>query len=139
DTATFRQAKQFGFSDRQLATMWSTTEIDVRANRKSRGLIPTYKAVDTCAAEFEAYTPYFYSTYEEEDETPPPKDGKKRVRTLGCGPSRIGKGIEFDYCCCHASVALRELGIDSVMVNSNPDTVSTDYDPSDLLFYEPLT
>jgi len=139
DDATFRKAKQFGFSDRQLSTMWGTTEIDVRNNRKARGLVPTYKAVDTCAAEFEAYTPYFYSTYEEEDETPPRKPGKKRVMILGGGPNRISQGIEFDYCCCHASFALRELGIESVMVNSNPETVSTDYDTSDLLFFEPLT
>jgi carbamoyl-phosphate synthase large subunit len=139
DTPTFRKAKQFGFSDRQLATLWGETEIDVRANRKGRGLVPTYKAVDTCAAEFEAYTPYFYSTYEEEDETPPKKPGKRRVMILGGGPNRIGQGIEFDYCCCHASFALRELGIESVMVNSNPETVSTDYDTSDLLFFEPLT
>ncbi|QDU30858.1 Carbamoyl-phosphate synthase large chain [Anatilimnocola aggregata] len=139
DDATFRKAKQFGFSDRQLSTMWGVPEIDVRSNRKARGLVPTYKAVDTCAAEFEAYTPYFYSTYEEEDETPPRKPGKKRVMILGGGPNRIGQGIEFDYCCCHASFALRELGIESVMVNSNPETVSTDYDTSDLLFFEPLT
>jgi carbamoyl-phosphate synthase large subunit len=139
DDATFRQAKQYGFSDRQLATLWGATEIDVRNNRKQRGLVPTYKAVDTCAAEFEAYTPYYYSTYEEEDETPTKKPGKKRVMILGGGPNRIGQGIEFDYCCCHASFALRELGIESVMVNSNPETVSTDYDTSDLLFFEPLT
>ncbi len=139
DTPTFRQAKQYGFSDRQLATIWGMTEIDVRNNRKSRGLVPTYKAVDTCAAEFEAYTPYFYSTYETEDETPQARPDKKRVMILGGGPNRIGQGIEFDYCCCHASFALRELGIESVMVNSNPETVSTDYDTSDLLFFEPLT
>ena len=101
-------------------------------------MLPTYKSVDTCAAEFEAYTPYFYSTYESEDETPP-KGDRDRVIVLGGGPNRIGQGIEFDYCCCHASFALRELGIESVMVNSNPETVSTDYDTSDLLFFEPLT
>jgi carbamoyl-phosphate synthase large subunit len=95
--------------------------------------------VDTCAAEFEAYTPYYYSTYEDEDETPPKKPGKRRIMILGGGPNRIGQGIEFDYCCCHASFALREMGIESIMVNSNPETVSTDYDTSDLLFFEPLT
>ena len=99
----------------------------------------TFKSVDTCAAEFEAYTPYYYSTYEDEDETPPKPAGQKRIMILGGGPNRIGQGIEFDYCCCHASFALRELGIQSIMVNSNPETVSTDYDTSDLLFFEPLT
>jgi carbamoyl-phosphate synthase large subunit len=139
DSATLRRAKQFGFSDRQLATLWRTSEMDVREHRKSRGIVPTYKSVDTCAAEFEAYTPYYYSTYEDEDETPRKAPGKQRVMILGGGPNRIGQGIEFDYCCCHASFALRELGIESVMVNSNPETVSTDYDTSDLLFFEPLT
>ena len=97
------------------------------------------RSVDTCAAEFEAYTPYYYSTYEDEDEVPPKTPGKKRIMILGGGPNRIGQGIEFDYCCCHASFALRELGIESIMVNSNPETVSTDYDTSDMLFFEPLT
>ncbi len=137
-TELLRQAKEYGFSDRQLATMWQCSEMEVRAMRKDRGVIPTYKSVDTCAAEFEAYTPYYYSTYEQEDETPP-KGDKKRIMILGGGPNRIGQGIEFDYCCCHASFALREMGIESVMVNSNPETVSTDYDTSDLLFFEPLT
>ena len=139
DDATLRLAKQFGFSDRQLATLLHATEMDVRAERKRRGIVATFKSVDTCAAEFEAYTPYYYSTYEEEDETPPRKPGQRRVMILGGGPNRIGQGIEFDYCCCHASFALRELGIQSIMVNSNPETVSTDYDTSDLLFFEPLT
>jgi carbamoyl-phosphate synthase large subunit len=139
DDATLRRAKQFGFSDRQLAVIWNTTEIDVRRHRKSRGIVVTFKAVDTCAAEFEAYTPYYYSTYEDEDETPAKKPDKRRVVILGGGPNRIGQGIEFDYCCCHASFALKELGIESIMVNSNPETVSTDYDTSDLLFFEPLT
>ena len=139
DDATLRKAKQFGFSDRQLATLWDTSEMSVREERKRRGIVATFKAVDTCAAEFEAYTPYYYSTYEEEDEIPPKPPGKRRVVILGGGPNRIGQGIEFDYCCCHASFALRELGIESVMVNSNPETVSTDYDTSDLLFFEPLT
>jgi carbamoyl-phosphate synthase large subunit len=139
DTAMLRQAKRFGFSDRQLATIWGTADMNVRAERKRRGIEATFKAVDTCAAEFEAYTPYYYSTYEDEDETPPKKPGKRRVMILGGGPNRIGQGIEFDYCCCHASFALREEGIESIMVNSNPETVSTDYDTSDLLFFEPLT
>ncbi len=134
-----RRAKRMGFSDRQLAYWWDSTEADVRANRKRRGIEATFKQVDTCAAEFEAYTPYFYSTYESEDETPAKQPGKKRVMILGGGPNRIGQGIEFDYCCCQASYALEELGIESIMVNSNPETVSTDYDTSDLLFFEPLT
>ncbi len=138
DATTMRQVKQFGFSDRQLATLLNSDDGEIREWRKSRGIVATYKSVDTCAAEFEAYTPYYYSTYETENETPP-KGDKKRVIILGGGPNRIGQGIEFDYCCCHASYALRELGIESIMVNSNPDTVSTDYDTSDMLFFEPLT
>lgn len=135
-----RKAKRAGFSDRQLAGWWDSAEMDVRRRRKELGVIATFKQVDTCAAEFEAYTPYYYSSYESEDEAPAPRtDGKKRVMILGGGPNRIGQGIEFDYCCCQASFALRELGIESVMVNSNPETVSTDYDTSDLLFFEPLT
>ena len=132
------RAKQFGFSDRQLSFIWNLPELEIRALRKALGVVATFKSVDTCAAEFEAYTPYYYSTYEQEDETPPKSD-RKRVVILGGGPNRIGQGIEFDYCCCHASFALRELGYESVMVNSNPETVSTDYDTSDLLFFEPLT
>jgi carbamoyl-phosphate synthase large subunit len=139
DDATLRQAKQFGFSDRQLATMWETPESEVRAERKRRGITAVYKAVDTCAAEFKAYTPYFYSTYEEESEAPAKEPGSRRIMILGGGPNRIGQGIEFDYCCCHASYALADLGIESIMVNSNPETVSTDYDTSDYLFFEPLT
>ncbi|GIW94866.1 MAG: carbamoyl-phosphate synthase large chain [Pirellulaceae bacterium] len=139
DGSLLREAKRFGFSDRQLATIWNTTELEVRARRKALGIVATFKAVDTCAAEFEAYTPYYYSTYEDEDEVPPKPPGGKRIMILGGGPNRIGQGIEFDYCCCHASFALREMGIESVMVNSNPETVSTDYDTSDLLFFEPLT
>lgn len=133
-----RKAKRHGFSDQQLAFWWDATEMDVRSFRKKLGIVATFKQVDTCAAEFEAYTPYYYSTYESEDETPP-KGDKKRIIILGGGPNRIGQGIEFDYCCCQASFALRELGIESIMVNSNPETVSTDYDTSDLLFFEPLT
>ncbi len=138
DAATIRQAKQAGFSDRQLATLLNSDDGEIREWRKARGIIAIYKSVDTCAAEFEAYTPYYYSSYESESEIPP-KGEKKRVMILGGGPNRIGQGIEFDYCCCHASYALRELGIESIMVNSNPETVSTDYDTSDLLFFEPLT
>jgi len=174
-------AKQYGFSDRQLAHLWHTSEMEVRRVRKSRGIVAVYKLVDTCAAEFEAYTPYYYSTYERpvvscqlsvvsekpvvssqlsvkggeqtaaplpatdnwqltaEDETRPPKDGKERIMILGGGPNRIGQGIEFDYCCCQAAFALKGAGYQTVMVNSNPETVSTDYDTSDELFFEPLT
>ncbi|MBX7165108.1 MAG: carbamoyl-phosphate synthase large subunit [Pirellulales bacterium] len=138
-TELLRKAKRQGFSDRQLATLWHTTEMEIRNDRKARGVVATFKSVDTCAAEFEAYTPYYYSTYEDEDETPARQPGQRRIMILGGGPNRIGQGIEFDYCCCHASMALRELGIQSIMVNSNPETVSTDYDTSDLLFFEPLT
>ncbi|WP_145198106.1 carbamoyl-phosphate synthase large subunit [Thalassoglobus polymorphus] len=134
-----RKAKQLGFSDRQLADWWQTSEIDVRLHRKEQGITATFKQVDTCAAEFEAHTPYYYSTYETEDEAPGPNSEKKRIIILGGGPNRIGQGIEFDYCCCHAAFAMADLGIESVMINSNPETVSTDYDTSDLLFFEPLT
>ncbi len=139
EASDIKLAKEFGFSDRQLAHLLGSDELEVRQWRKDRGIVATYKAVDTCAAEFEAYTPYFYSSYEQESEAPPKEPGKKRVMILGGGPNRIGQGIEFDYCCCHASYALRELGIESIMVNSNPETVSTDYDTSDILFFEPLT
>ncbi len=132
------KAKRNGYSDQQLAWWWDSSEMDVRAYRKRLGIEATFKQVDTCAAEFEAYTPYYYSTYESEDETPA-KGAKRRIMILGGGPNRIGQGIEFDYCCCQASFALRELGIESIMVNSNPETVSTDYDTSDILFFEPLT
>ena len=139
DDGVLRAAKQAGFSDRQLAVMLGSSDLEVREERLRRGIVATYKAVDTCAAEFEARTPYYYSTWEDEDETRPAEPGRKRVMILGGGPNRIGQGIEFDYCCCHASYALREMGIESVMVNSNPETVSTDYDTSDMLFFEPLT
>ena len=132
-----REAKQYGFSDRQIAAMTDSTEDKVRKRRIKEGIVPTYKLVDTCAAEFEAYTPYYYSTYDSEDETRPSR--KKKIMILGGGPNRIGQGIEFDYCCCHASFALKELGYETIMVNSNPETVSTDYDTSDKLFFEPLT
>jgi carbamoyl-phosphate synthase large subunit len=134
-----KRAKQHGFSDRQLAGWWDKSELEVRRYRKQMGVEATFKQVDTCAAEFEAHTPYYYSTYESEDETPQRKPGQKRIMILGGGPNRIGQGIEFDYCCCQASFALAELGIESIMVNSNPETVSTDYDTSDQLFFEPLT
>ncbi|MGY8734185.1 MAG: carbamoyl-phosphate synthase large subunit, partial [Pirellulales bacterium] len=139
DAPTLKKIKQFGYSDRQLATLLDSNEIDIRQWRKDLGVVAVFKSVDTCAAEFEAYTPYYYSTYEDENEAPGKSDGKQRVMILGGGPNRIGQGIEFDYCCCHASFALREMGIESVMVNSNPETVSTDYDTSDMLFFEPLT
>ncbi len=165
-------AKQHGFSDRQLAHLWHVTESEVRRVRLSRGIGATFKLVDTCAAEFEAYTPYYYSTYEAairrvdfspgdgepaqrlptsdgaatsrissavEDETRPARSGKDRIMILGGGPNRIGQGIEFDYCCCQAAFALAEAGYETIMVNSNPETVSTDYDTSDYLFFEPLT
>ncbi len=137
DDAMVREAKRNGFSDRQLATLWGTTEAEVRRDRRRRGILPVYKLVDTCAAEFEAVTPYYYSTYEWEDEA---RIGEKpRVVILGGGPNRIGQGIEFDYCCCQAAFALRADGFEVIMVNSNPETVSTDYDTSDRLFFEPLT
>lgn len=153
----FRQAKQYGYSDRQLANLWQSSEAEVRRQRKAAGIEPVYKLVDTCAAEFEAFTPYYYSTYESpatqvaiegeqsipagiltEDEARP-HAAKPRIMILGGGPNRIGQGIEFDYCCCQAAFALRQAGYETIMVNSNPETVSTDYDTSDHLFFEPLT
>ena len=134
-----KRAKQNGFSDAQLSFWWDTSQMEVRRYRKSLGIEATFKQVDTCAAEFEASTPYYYSTYEQEDETPAKEPGQQRIMILGGGPNRIGQGIEFDYCCCQAAFALEELGIESIMVNSNPETVSTDYDTSDYLFFEPLT
>ncbi len=129
--------KRLGFSDRQIALQYGITEAQLRAGRIKYGITPTYRLVDTCAAEFEAYTPYYYSTYGDENEA---REGeKKRIMILGGGPNRIGQGIEFDYCCVHASFALKELGYETIMVNSNPETVSTDYDTSDKLYFEPLT
>ncbi|MGF1582608.1 MAG: carbamoyl-phosphate synthase large subunit [Gemmataceae bacterium] len=155
------EAKQAGFSDKQLSTLWLMTELELRRYRKERGIRAVYKLVDTCAAEFEAYTPYYYSTYEkptrqlelddqgnptgtvevlENDETTAKtSDSRPRIMILGGGPNRIGQGIEFDYCCCHAAFALKEAGYETIMVNSNPETVSTDYDTSDYLFFEPLS
>jgi carbamoyl-phosphate synthase large subunit len=132
------KAKSLGFSDRQIAHLTGTTEDAVRAERKKAGLIPSYRLVDTCAAEFEAYTPYYYSTYDRGDDEVKGNTAKK-VMILGGGPNRIGQGIEFDYCCVHAAFALKEDGFETIMVNSNPETVSTDYDTSDKLFFEPLT
>ena len=131
------EVKQYGFSDFQLATLTGTSEDDIRDLRIGFGLEPVYKLVDTCAGEFESYTPYYYSTYEQENESI--RSANKKIMILGGGPNRIGQGIEFDYCCVHASFALREVGIESIMVNSNPETVSTDYDTSDKLYFEPLT
>src|ERR1700742_26095 len=133
------KAKSLGFSDRQIAHLTGKTEDEVRALRKKLGLVPSYRLVDTCAAEFEAYTPYYYSTYDRGDDEVRGNADKKKVMVLGGGPNRIGQGIEFDYCCVHAAFALKEDGFETLMVNSNPETVSTDYDTSDKLFFEPLT
>ncbi len=133
-----QRAKSLGFSDRQIAHLTGRTEDEVRAERKKQGLVPSYRLVDTCAAEFEAYTPYYYSTYDRGDDEVTPS-AKKKIMILGGGPNRIGQGIEFDYCCVHAAFALKEDGFETLMVNSNPETVSTDYDTSDKLFFEPLT
>ena len=132
------RAKSLGFSDRQIAHLTGQTEDKIRALRKKAKLFPSYRLVDTCAAEFEAYTPYYYSTYDRGDDEVKPTP-KKKVMILGGGPNRIGQGIEFDYCCVHAAFALKEDGFETIMVNSNPETVSTDYDTSDKLFFEPLT
>ena len=137
DPEFLKKVKEYGFSDVLLASIFDTDEQAIREIRKLNGIEPVYKLVDTCAAEFEAYTPYYYSTYEQENEIRSSK--KRKVVILGGGPNRIGQGIEFDYCCVHASFALKEMGIESIMVNSNPETVSTDYDTSDKLYFEPLT
>jgi carbamoyl-phosphate synthase large subunit len=131
------KAKKFGFSDKQLAELMQTDETSIRRMRDKLDVKSVYKAVDTCGAEFEAFTPYYYSTYESENESI--RTPNKKVLILGGGPNRIGQGIEFDYCCCHASYALKDQGIESIMVNCNPETVSTDYDTSDKLYFEPLT
>jgi carbamoyl-phosphate synthase large subunit len=130
-------AKRMGISDERLASCWEMTGTEVRELRKKLGVMPVFKLVDTCAAEFESFTPYLYSCYDEEDEAPPTT--RKKIMILGSGPNRIGQGIEFDYCCCHAAFALREDGFETIMVNCNPETVSTDYDTSDRLYFEPLT
>ena len=137
DRAAWRRAKRLGFSDAQLAHLWGATEDAVRAARLAAGVRPTYKAVDTCSAEFAADTPYLYSTYEDEDEVRPTE--RPKVLILGSGPNRIGQGIEFDYCCVHACFALRDAGYETIMLNCNPETVSTDYDTSDRLYFQPLT
>ena len=136
-TMDLRKAKRLGFSDHQIAHARGVSQDEVRADRKKAGVIPTYRLVDTCAAEFEAHTPYYYSTYGDENEAK--ETDHKKIVILGGGPNRIGQGIEFDYCCVHAAFALKELGYETVMVNSNPETVSTDYDTSDKLYFEPLT
>src|SRR6184192_3032029 len=132
------KAKSLGFSDQQIANLTRQSEDAVRAERKRLGLIPSYRLVDTCAAEFEAYTPYYYSTYDRGDDEVRPSN-RRKVMILGGGPNRIGQGIEFDYCCVHAALALRDMGYETIMVNCNPETVSTDYDTSDRLYFEPLT
>jgi len=131
------RAKRMGFSDARLASLMQTSSDQVRQKRLEFGIRPVFKRVDTCAAEFESFTPYLYSTYEQEDEAEP--SSRKKIMILGSGPNRIGQGIEFDYCCCHAAFALREDGYETIMVNCNPETVSTDYDTSDRLYFEPLT
>jgi carbamoyl-phosphate synthase large subunit len=137
DRRAWRRAKRLGFSDAQLAHLWGSDEPSVRNAREAAGVLPTFKTVDTCAAEFDATTPYHYSTYEDDSEVRP--SDRPRVVILGSGPNRIGQGIEFDYCCVHASFALRDAGFETVMINCNPETVSTDYDTSDRLYFEPLT
>ncbi|RPH47829.1 MAG: carbamoyl-phosphate synthase large subunit, partial [Lysobacterales bacterium] len=136
-TELLRTLKRAGFGDRELAAMYGVSEADVRARRLEDGLVPAYKRIDTCAAEFESFTPYLYSTYERECEAAPTT--RRKVVILGSGPNRIGQGLEFDYCCCHAAFALRDEGLETVMVNCNPETVSTDYDSTDRLYFEPLT
>ena len=137
NVGAWRRAKQLGFSDARIGDLTGATEAEIRAKRKGLGIAPVYKRVDTCAAEFESHTPYLYSTYENECEADPTT--KRKVMILGSGPNRIGQGIEFDYCCCHASFAFHEEGCETLMVNCNPETVSTDYDTSDRLYFEPLT
>jgi carbamoyl-phosphate synthase large subunit len=132
-----RLSKEYGLSDRRLFFLTGKPEIEVREHRKAMGIAPIYKRVDTCGAEFESFTPYMYSAYEEESEADP--TDRRKIMILGSGPNRIGQGIEFDYCCCHASFALRDAGFETIMVNCNPETVSTDYDTSDRLYFEPLT
>jgi carbamoyl-phosphate synthase large subunit len=137
EPSVLRRAKANGFSDFQLGKIWDMSQLEVRELRKRNGVTATFRLVDTCAAEFEAYTPYYYSTYGDEDEVRP--SDKQKILIIGGGPNRIGQGIEFDYCCCHASYALREDGYETIMINSNPETVSTDYDTSDRLYFEPVT
>ena len=135
--AQLRAAKRKGFSDNRIAALLNCPEENVRQARKESGIVPVFKRVDTCGAEFESFTPYLYSTYEDEDEAEP--SNRKKIMVLGSGPNRIGQGIEFDYCCCHAAFALKDEGYETIMVNCNPETVSTDYDTSDRLYFEPIT
>ena len=137
DKETLFKAKQLGYSDKQLAKLFGTTETGIRDLRGKLGVKPVFKTVDTCAAEFEAETPYHFSTYQDEDESV--RSGKKKVVILGSGPNRIGQGIEFDYCCVHGVLAVREEGYEAIMINCDPETVSTDYDTADKLYFEPLT
>src|SRR6185295_181152 len=132
-----RRMKRLGFSDKQLAALRQTTETAIREQRWAFGIHPAYKTVDTCAGEFPSSTPYLYSSYDEENESEPL--GDKGIVILGSGPNRIGQGVEFDYCCVRAGLAFRELGFKTIMINSNPETVSTDFDISDKLYFEPLT
>ena len=132
-----RSWKQMGFADSRLAALTDSTEGEIRKLRKEKGVEAVFCSVDTCGAEFAAFTPYLYSTYEGEDESKPTR--RKKIMILGGGPNRIGQGIEFDYCCVHAAFALKEEGYETIMVNCNPETVSTDYDTSDKLYFEPLT
>src|SRR5205823_8716336 len=132
-----REMKRMGFSDRQLAELRDETEDEVRHRRWALGVRPAYKMVDTCAGEFPSATPYLYSSYDEENESP--RSGRRSVVILGSGPNRIGQGVEFDYCCVRAAMALRQQGFETIMINSNPETVSTDFDTSDKLYFEPLT
>jgi carbamoyl-phosphate synthase large subunit len=134
---TLRRAKRMGFSDKHIGLLTGKSEKEIRSIRKAAGVVPSYKIVDTCAAEFESFTPYYYSTYDPQNESVP--SGRKKVIILGGGPNRIGQGIEFDYCCVHGIMALRQLGIEAIMINCNPETVSTDYDVADKLYFEPLT
>src|SRR5437763_16412914 len=136
-TELLRRAKRQGFSDKQIAEIFQVSENDVRTKRLELGLRPVFKTVDTCAAEFAAETPYHYSTYEEENESV--RSARKKIAILGGGPNRIGQGIEFDYCCVHAALALEEEGLETIMINCNPETVSTDYDTADRLYFQPLT
>jgi carbamoyl-phosphate synthase large subunit len=137
EPSLIRHMKQLGFSDKQLADLRGMAEADIRAIRHDLGVRPSYKTVDTCAGEFPSKTPYLYSSYDEENEAQ--GQGERTVMILGSGPNRIGQGVEFDYCCVRATLAFREMGYRTVMVNSNPETVSTDYDISDTLYFEPLT
>src|SRR5262249_3403661 len=137
DAPAMRRLKRAGFGDQEIALALDHTEGAVRDQRAAQGVFPVYKRVDTCAAEFESFTPYLYSSYEPSCEST--RTGRDKVVILGSGPNRIGQGIEFDYCCCHAAFALKEEGLETIMINCNPETVSTDYDTADRLYFQPLT